>query len=465
MNGLRLCKLCVVFLSIICIFLFPLVISAQTDGELETLGFNFRGNGARAIAMGGAYIAVGGDPSAIFWNPAGLAMITDSQLTASYNFSSKVERTFSDFNSDSMSITGFDFPIDLSGIDFISLTLPLKQEDFFMVHQISYRTVHNFGFSGSINNPYTLTTTDYTAEGNSTWDSSGTLQEISYGVGFKALKIIQIGAAYHHYFGGYDYTQTGTLTGQSTAFTETTISIGDWEFLGDNFSIGFIVTPAEFINIGAVFNTNYDLKAKFKREINYTYSDGLGGDTQSENKTEGEAVVHHPSEWGIGISLKPIDNLTIAADYTYSDWLANQNEDDEYIRGTINNYENPSDPSSTSDPLNYPTFTSPDTYDQEAETYLRIGGEYLLEMKDFSIAIRGGFWQHNAIFTDSDNSAITWTGVTAGAGFSMNFIKVDAAVVFESANYPTIYQGLAVQDIDASSTELLLQVSYTFESF
>ncbi len=38
------------------------------------------GIGARAIAMGGAFVALADDPSAVFWNPAGLAQILRNQL-------------------------------------------------------------------------------------------------------------------------------------------------------------------------------------------------------------------------------------------------------------------------------------------------------------------------------------------------------------------------------------------------
>lgn len=454
-------------LSIVLIIfiLFPLISLAQADGEIESLAFNFKGNGARAMAMGGAYIAIGGDPSASFWNPAGLASIMDSQITASYNFTSSIERTFADFYSDTFSITAYDFPLDLSGIDYFALTLPLKQEDLFMVHQVSYRTVRNFGFSGSINNPYIMTAEGVSSIMNSTLDSSGTLQEISYAVGFKAFKIIQVGASYHHYFGGYDYTITNELNGESVPFQETMISTGDWEFLGDNFSIGIIVSPWDFLNIGAVFKTNYDLKAKFQRDANYSYTDETS-DLSEDYTSEGEATIKYPNELGVGIALKPMKNLTIAADYTASNWLADQNEDDDYIRGTINDYQNPTDTSGSTDPVNYPTFTSPELYNQESETYLRIGAEYVLDFKDFTIAIRGGFWQHNSIFIDSDESSISWTGITAGAGIVYNFVRFDIALIMESASYPNQYNYLGyTPNLDVSSTAMIAQISYIFESF
>lgn len=38
------------------------------------------GTGAKAIGMGGAFVSVADDPSAVFWNPAGLTNLTGTQI-------------------------------------------------------------------------------------------------------------------------------------------------------------------------------------------------------------------------------------------------------------------------------------------------------------------------------------------------------------------------------------------------
>ena len=44
------------------------------------------GIGARAISMSGAFTAVADDASAVFWNPAGLAQLTDNQVYLSGDY-------------------------------------------------------------------------------------------------------------------------------------------------------------------------------------------------------------------------------------------------------------------------------------------------------------------------------------------------------------------------------------------
>ena len=50
-------------------------------------GFAFLrlGVGARPMGMGSAYVAIADDPTAVYWNPAGLAAVTNTQVTAMHN--------------------------------------------------------------------------------------------------------------------------------------------------------------------------------------------------------------------------------------------------------------------------------------------------------------------------------------------------------------------------------------------
>jgi long-chain fatty acid transport protein len=43
-------------------------------------GFNLDGVGSKAIGMGGAFIGLADDPSAVFWNPAGLTQTSRPTL-------------------------------------------------------------------------------------------------------------------------------------------------------------------------------------------------------------------------------------------------------------------------------------------------------------------------------------------------------------------------------------------------
>jgi hypothetical protein len=59
--------------------LLVLSVAAMADGIGAFSAFK-NGIGARALAMGGAFVAVADDATAVCWNPAGLAQLTDTRL-------------------------------------------------------------------------------------------------------------------------------------------------------------------------------------------------------------------------------------------------------------------------------------------------------------------------------------------------------------------------------------------------
>jgi len=96
-----------ILLSQSCLFFFTLLIFTNTtafaDVDFDKLygsGLGM-GIGARAIGLGGAFVSIADDPSAVYWNPAGLTDINQAQLflsgeapmdfsTASVIFSPKI---------------------------------------------------------------------------------------------------------------------------------------------------------------------------------------------------------------------------------------------------------------------------------------------------------------------------------------------------------------------------------------
>lgn len=73
-----------------------MVFSAPAQATKYAGAFMENGGGARALGMGGAFTAVADDPSATFWNPAGLAALTDKEilLMHSERFGDLIDRDF-----------------------------------------------------------------------------------------------------------------------------------------------------------------------------------------------------------------------------------------------------------------------------------------------------------------------------------------------------------------------------------
>jgi hypothetical protein len=60
--------------------------SRSIHSKAGTGAFSFLkiGVGARPVSLGGAFVAVANDASALYWNPAGISQLQDQQLTLSY---------------------------------------------------------------------------------------------------------------------------------------------------------------------------------------------------------------------------------------------------------------------------------------------------------------------------------------------------------------------------------------------
>jgi hypothetical protein len=87
--GLNSCKLCVgtTLLMLLAIVINPNTISAQIAGGGYAESYLLRNVNARPISMAGAYTAIANDPSAIYYNPAGLASLTDRpNFSSMYTF-------------------------------------------------------------------------------------------------------------------------------------------------------------------------------------------------------------------------------------------------------------------------------------------------------------------------------------------------------------------------------------------
>jgi tetratricopeptide (TPR) repeat protein len=69
------------FLLMTIMCLLPLAVAAQGDGQGGTRSNFTFGFGARAMGVGNAYVAMADDPTALYWNPAGLDYIYQQSLT------------------------------------------------------------------------------------------------------------------------------------------------------------------------------------------------------------------------------------------------------------------------------------------------------------------------------------------------------------------------------------------------
>lgn len=104
---------------------------AQNYNDAIRVGFHGLGPDARALGMGNAFVAIGDNAAATFYNPAGLALIKNSMFTAGFDFSN--------FNND-VSFMGNETSSKTNGTKFsqASIVLPFPTKRGSMVVGIGY---------------------------------------------------------------------------------------------------------------------------------------------------------------------------------------------------------------------------------------------------------------------------------------------------------------------------------------
>ncbi len=267
-----------------------LLLTIFLGSGLYSNGFNLNGVGSKAISMGGAFIGLADDYSAVFWNPAGL-----SQLEGS-NFS--IFGTFlmpkSIYKSDSYGIDATtESKVYMSGAMgyFKSISDKLT---------IGLAAYVPSGLGAKWNgDDFSVLTNGTSLE----WESFLAVASISPVVSYKISDKFSIGATINLNYAMLDLKNPGI--GQ---YHE------DIKGLCLGATIGTLFKPCDKFSIGLTFRTPSKITLKGDVEMEAAAMYGVSG------TTEGERTLTWPMWVGAGIAFKATDKLTITADVQYTDW-------------------------------------------------------------------------------------------------------------------------------------------------
>jgi hypothetical protein len=80
-----------IIFSILCLTLFSRDLAGAEKAPLFKNAYWGLEPGARAFAIGGAFVAVGGNASCFYWNPAGLGLLPQSEAMLGFNYTKDIE--------------------------------------------------------------------------------------------------------------------------------------------------------------------------------------------------------------------------------------------------------------------------------------------------------------------------------------------------------------------------------------
>ncbi|MET0553414.1 MAG: hypothetical protein ABW221_10290 [Vicinamibacteria bacterium] len=408
---------------------------APDEIDFEGLTSLSLGSGARALGMGGAFLARADDATAVSWNPAGLSYLARPEFS--------IVGTRNSFERGPAGSPATDRFAGYAP-DFVAVTYPLSRGAL----QLNYQRVFSFGGTRNIERE----TDVFETEGKGGFDVLG------LGTGVRLGRKVRVGGAFNLWVNGYSQRRLRMTTLPPPRGRGATEQDIDYDLRsGVNFNVGLLFSPVESLNLGVVGRTPFtailDLR-RFRRDFGPSISE----DEFTQNAGERtDVLIDLPGSVGLGASWRATSALTISADYTRTFWS----------KGRIRNFfrveaeeDGEAPPPETFASLPYPTLDDPGQVDTQQ---VRLGAEYVVIAGRFKFPLRAGFFVDRQYFRAApgipgNTGLAPWfRGYTAGTGVSLGPILVDVALVHERGRFRSRED---LTDADTRFTRAVVSLTY-----
>ncbi len=418
--------------------------------------FNPVGSGARAMGMGGSFIAIADDATAASWNPAGLIQLRKPEIAlvvSSTKLSEDLTFSLADEASGENSVTSSD-------LNYFAISYPCSSSNCGknMTFSFNYQRLYDFSREWDLSidrNAGTL----LDIEQRYRIENKGSLYAMGFAYAIQLNEQVTLGFTVNLWRELQDDNEwssvqnidgIGTITGldiiQTARFTD------EYSFEGENFNLGLLWTPYQSDEKKLVIGFIY--KSEFDADITWTDSDyeleEIPTDdkepTPSEATKTSELTLTMPSSIGVGLAYQWSDVFTTSLDIyqTYwSDFLFTNDSGGQFspISGKAS-----------------------EDVSIDDTTQIRFGMEYRIISQEINenyiIPLRAGFFKDSLV---SDGSQEDSYGISFGTGIAYDTWVFDIAYQYRWANDigGSYLQGLGFsQDIDEQ--KLLGSVFYRF---
>lgn len=371
----------------------------QDEFDLQGRSSIVLGAGARGLGMGGAFLARADDATAASWNPAGLSylLLPEVSIVGAHNgfdTSSLFEKSRSRGTL----------------LDFAAVAFPFRVQGVTGSVQIGYQRVI----------PFSETRTITRQRGETKLEAQGGFDVLAFATGWRLSRRLRVGVALNRWTNGFYQSLDRPLTDFKHSRQQV-----DFSLRGFNTHVGLIVSPIDNLNLGAVGKTRFSGDVRLRKQRQDSY--GMPGDpSQSTSNAidNGDIRIDLPAAWGVGVSWRARNSLTISSDYTRTYWSKAWIRNFVTLESTLPGYPPP--PPALYEKLPYPLLDS----SQSDTEQLRFGVEYVIVSPRFQIPLRAGYISDRQIFL-SRGKAPRFNGYTAGTGFILGPVAIDAAFLYE----------------------------------
>lgn len=346
------------------------------------------GSGARALGMGGAFIAVADDATAASWNPGGLIQLDSPEMSVVYGCVHRAQDNSFAEHPEAEGTAAFDY-FDLN---YLSIAYPFELLKRNMILSLNYQQMYvNYSWSYKLDERDPSFFTDFT---RSSYEQDGALYALGLAYCIQLNISFSLGITLN-YWGDVlfesQWEQKYSKKWETKNGTDSENRTEEYSFKGWNANLGFLWRLSEQWTVGGVFKT------PFTADIEHTVT----GETIATNQVTPideryDEKLHMPMSYGIGIAYRHSDWLTVSADVYRTHWEDFELENEAGVK--------------------FSPITAKEIKESDIDptTWFRMGAEYLYIGEKFVIPFRGGIFYDPA---PSEGSADAYYGISLGTGF------------------------------------------------
>lgn len=379
--------------------------------------FNPVGSGARALGMGGAFIAVADDATAASWNPGGLMQLETPEISIVGNYFHRIE----DISFNNYPDSGGDQGVDMTTINYLSAAYPFALFGYNMVASLNYQ--HLYDLTSQWNFTFNENNAFETFNIGSEIRQEGGIAALGLAYSIQVTPDVSAGMTFNIWdddFANDNWENKvfqwggGTIDGQQFVFEYRDFNEYSLDS-GFNLNLGVLWNVSGSLSLGAVFKTPFEADITHEQTsyrslkfAGYPEADQLDTNEYSEDMT-----LSMPMSYGIGAAYRFSDNLTASFDIYRTEWGDFELEDSKGKK------------------------TSPvsgrniDDSDVDATHQVRMGGEYLFIKPKYVIPVRCGIFYDPA---PAEGSPDDFFGFALGSGISYKNIIFDTAYQYRFGN-------------------------------
>lgn len=382
-------------------------------------GLNLNGLGAKAVAMGGAFVGLADDFSAVFWNPAGIAQF-DKKYIGFYGTDIIPSMTYT-----------LDVPTPIGEINLVdgkSVTEHFLAGMVAYYHPVSENLVAGFAVYAPAGLGIEWPGEDmaniagppiFPPDSTTKWRSKIYVLSISPVLAFKLSEQVMFGATLNINYGSFETAQYGgsaplPIPPYAVNLGQQVIDMSGW---GIGATFGLMIKPSDMFSLGVTFRTPF--KIPFKGTTMVAGIPQLAPVVGPiDATTDVEADLTWPMWLCGGIAFKPIDRLTLTFDAQYSQWSKIQEVEIIF-----------------SDPVWAQLMALTDgnklTLEWESQVVFRFGAEFMASEK---FAIRAGYYRDPSPAPDKTMNILLpvadFNCFAFGIGYNIDGVAIDLGVEY-----------------------------------